>query len=163
LIRLIPNIYNIIATKNHVTLESQIADHDFLNQILDASRRFFHQFNSSLILSNINILASIAIQIDNIRPAIEASVKVTSKDLIIAKIKHIYMNNDNEAINQEVLYSNNKNAKIIKNQITQDIINFSSEETHNFESIVFSEVKYIGAGTTHVFILLANILASSGV
>jgi hypothetical protein len=58
---------------------------------------------------------------------------------------------------------NNKNIKIIKNHITHDNINFSNEETHNFESIVFSEVKYIGAGTTQVFILLDKFLALSAV
>jgi hypothetical protein len=81
-------MYNINATKNQVTFESQIADQDFLNQILLASKRFFHHFISSLILSNISILASIAIQIDNIRPAIDARVNVIPSHLIMAKTKH---------------------------------------------------------------------------
>ncbi len=76
LIRLIQNTNRIIATMSPVTFESHIADHDFLNQVLAALVRDSHFFNSSLILSNIKILASIAIPIERISPAIEARVSV---------------------------------------------------------------------------------------
>jgi hypothetical protein len=91
---------NIIATINHVTFESQIADHDFLNQITVASFKSFHHFNSSLILSKIRILASIAIPIERINQAIEARVKTTHKLFIIDNINAIYINNATADINQ---------------------------------------------------------------
>jgi hypothetical protein len=56
-----------------------------------------------------------------------------------------------------------KNRKIKKNQNNHEYISFSKLDAHNLESIVFSEVKYIGAGTTQVFIFCDNFLASSGV
>jgi len=82
LIILTQNIYNIIEIIIHVKFESQIAVHDLSNQFLTAISNFTLAFNSSLILSNISILASIAIQTDKINHATEASVNTTQKDLI---------------------------------------------------------------------------------
>ena len=79
----IPNINNIKATINQVKFESHIADQDFLNQISVEYNISFHFFNSSLTLSNIRILASIAIQIDKISHAIEAKVRTIQKTFII--------------------------------------------------------------------------------
>jgi hypothetical protein len=76
----------ITATIRPVTFESQIADQDFLNQIFAALEVFSQFDNSSRILSKIKILASIAIQIERISPAIEASVSVIQRYLTIAKI-----------------------------------------------------------------------------
>jgi len=156
LIILTQNINNINEIISHVTFESHIADHDFSNQILDELIILFHCFNSSLILSKINILASIAIPIDSINPAIEANVNVTHKNLIIDNVITIYNINAIEATNQDNLYITNKNTNINKNHNNHAIINFSKELVHNFESITLSEVRYIGAGTTQVLILLAN-------
>jgi hypothetical protein len=144
-----------------VKLESQIADHDFLNQTSVESKTVSHFFNSSLILSNINIFASIAIHIDKIKPAIEAKVKVIHKTLTIDNIITIYKNNAIDAITHDALYVTIKNKKIIKNHDIHAVINLSKELAHIFESIVFSLVKYIGAGTTHVLMFCDNSFASS--
>jgi hypothetical protein len=85
LIRLIPNINRIIATINQVTLLSQIADQDFLNPVFVACTISSHAFNSSLTLSKIRIFESIAIPILNIKPAIDARVRVIQRDFIITR------------------------------------------------------------------------------
>jgi hypothetical protein len=103
LIKLIPKIYKIIATKNQVRFESQIADQDFLNQILLASIKSLPFLSSSLILSKIRIFASIAIPIDNINHATEAKVRVTQNDFIIVKTITTYKNNEIEDIKPENL------------------------------------------------------------
>jgi hypothetical protein len=93
----IQKINNIVATIKPVTFESHIADQDFLNQIFVAEIIFSHDFNSSCILSNISIFASIAIQTDRINPAIEARVKVIPKILTINRIINTYNINDTDA------------------------------------------------------------------
>jgi hypothetical protein len=103
LIKLIPKINKITATINHVTLLSQIADQDFLNHIFVASIKFFQFFISSFTLSNIKILASIAIPILSIKPAIDASVRVIQIDFTIISTITIYKNSDKEAIKPDSL------------------------------------------------------------
>jgi hypothetical protein len=49
------------------------------------------------------------------------------------------------------------------NHDTQATTNFSNDSPPILESIVFSLVKKIGAGTTHVLILFDNSFASCGV
>jgi hypothetical protein len=124
LIIFIQKTNNIIATTNPVTFESHIADHDFLNHILQALCIFSQFFNSSLILSNINIFASIAIPIDNINHAIDAIVKTIANDLITVKTNTIYINNAILAINHENLYIIIKNISINIKPDNQAIINF---------------------------------------
>jgi hypothetical protein len=150
----------IIATIRPVTLESQIADQDFLNQILAEFIIFSQDSNSSLILSKISIFASIAIQIESIKPAIEARVRVIQRTFTIAKIITTYKINAIEARKPDNLYIEIKNININKNQANQANINLFNELFHNFESIDFSEVRYIGAGTTQVLISVDNSFAS---
>jgi hypothetical protein len=80
---------------------------------------FFHDFISSFILSNISILASIAIPTERINQAIEAKVNTTHNDLIIVKTNAIYISKAIEDINQASLYTNTKNNNINKNQEIQ--------------------------------------------
>jgi hypothetical protein len=96
-------INSIIEIISHVTFESHIADHDFTNQILIDFSKLFHIFNSSFILSNISILASIAIPIDKISPAIDAKVKTIHNNFIIDKTKTIYISKAIEAIKPDNL------------------------------------------------------------
>lgn len=103
LIKLIPNIYKIIATIRPVTFESHIAVHDFLNHILAALLIFSQAVSSSLILSKIKILASIAIPIDKIKPATEARVRVTHRNFMTDNIIATYISSATEAKNPEVL------------------------------------------------------------
>jgi len=123
LIKLIQKINRIIATISPVTFESQIADQDFLNQILAALAIFSHLLSSSLILSNIKILASIAIPIERIKPAIEARVRVIQRTLIIVRIIATYNRRAIEARKPDNLYTNIKNIKIIRNQVAHAISN----------------------------------------
>jgi len=97
-------------------------------------------------------LASIAIPIDKINQAIDAKVKTTQNILTIVNISITYIKSVIDAIKPDNLYVNIKNKKINMNQATHAIINFSRDDAHNLESIVFSDVKYIGAGTTQVLI-----------
>jgi hypothetical protein len=163
LIRFTQNINNIIATINHVKFESQIADHDCLKPIAVASLSFFHFVISTLILSNIRIFASIAIPIDNIKPAIDASVNTIQSVLIIDNTITTYKNKATEATKPHNLYTTIKNKNIIANHVTHAITNFSSDSQPILESIVFSLVRIIGAGTTHVLISLDNAFASAAV
>ena len=103
LIKFIPNINKTKATINQVTLLSHIADQDFLNHILVASSRSLPFFSSSLTLSKISILASIAIPIESISHAIEARVKTTPKLLTIDKTITIYKAKAIEAITHDNL------------------------------------------------------------
>jgi hypothetical protein len=141
LIIFIQKIYNIIATINQVTFESQIADHDFLNQTIVACLIFFHSLISSFTRSNIKILASIAIQTERINHATEAKVKTIQKDFTIDKTINTYINKAIEDINQDNLYTIIKNKDINKNQENHAIIIFCKEDDHNLESIVFSDVR----------------------
>ena len=68
---------------NPVRLLSQIADHDFLNHLLLASLSEVVFLNSSFILSNISIFASIVIPIESMSHATEASVRTIPSVLII--------------------------------------------------------------------------------
>jgi hypothetical protein len=68
-----------------VKFVSHIADQDFSNQFLAATTGFLPLDNSSLILSKIRILASIAIQIDNTNQAIVANVITLHPAFNIAK------------------------------------------------------------------------------
>jgi len=163
LIRLIPKMNSISATMNPVRLLSQIADQDFLKPSLLACLSEVVFLNSSLILSNIRILASIAIPIDSINPATEARVKTIPSVLTIDNTNITYINSDIDARTPETLYMDIKNTKIRTKPVTQAISNFSSELDPSFESIDCSEVRYIGAGTTHVLISVANCFADSGV
>jgi len=86
-----------------VTLLSHIADHDFLNQTSTESAIFFHDFNSSLILSKINIFASIAIPIDNISHAIDARVKTVQNTFTTVRTSITYINRETEAIKPDNL------------------------------------------------------------
>jgi len=128
-----------------------------------ASSNHFHVFNSFFILSNIRIFASIAIPTDNINQAIEARVNTIPSIFTIVSTIAIYISSAIAEINQAALYIITKNNNISKNHEIQANISFSNDEAHNLESIVFSLVRYIGAGTTHVLIFCANSLASSGV
>jgi hypothetical protein len=103
LIIFIPNIYKIKATIKPVTFESQIADQDFLNQISVASGSFLPKAISSLILSKINIFASIAIPTERINQAIEARVKTVQVDFTIAKTITIYIAKATEETNPDNL------------------------------------------------------------
>ena len=100
LIKFIQNINSIKDTINHVIFESQIADQDFSNHVWVAFTISLVFCNSLFTLSNISILASIAIQIESIRPATEARVNVTHKSFITVKTTNIYINNEIEAANQ---------------------------------------------------------------
>ena len=104
LIIFIPNMNNISATIKPVILLSQIAVHDFLNQTSVASGSFFHKAISSLILSKIRILASIAIQTDKISHAIEARVNTVQVDLTIASIITIYIAKASDETSPDNLY-----------------------------------------------------------
>jgi len=102
-IKFIQKINNITETINHVTFESQIADHDFLNHTSVEFNILFHFFNSSFILSKIRILASIAIQRDKINQAIEARVKTIQRDLTSDNIIITYIKSEIDAANQDNL------------------------------------------------------------
>ncbi|MDF1682644.1 MAG: hypothetical protein P1U46_02725 [Patescibacteria group bacterium] len=102
-IRFIQNINNINATINQVIFESHIAVQDFLNHISVAESISLPFFNSSLTLSNISIFASIAIQIESIRPAIEAKVSTIEKIFTINNIAKTYKNKDIDANNHDNL------------------------------------------------------------
>jgi hypothetical protein len=109
------------------------------------------------------MFASIAIPIDNIKPAIEARVNTIQNILITDNTIMIYRSSAIDAIKPHNLYTKIRNKNIIKNQDTHAITNFSNDSQPILESIVFSLVKKIGAGTTHVLILFDNSFASAGV
>ena len=77
----------ISATMIQVIFESQIADHDFSNHSLIALSNFCPEAIASLILSNIKIFASIAIQTESISPAIPANVRTIQNAFTIARIR----------------------------------------------------------------------------
>ena len=124
-----------------VTFESHIADHDFLNPTFAALLIFSQADISSLILSNISILASIAIPIERIRPATEARVSVTQRSLTIDRIIATYIRRATEAKNHDILYTSIKNMNISKNQSEPATRSCVRDEAYSFESIDFSEVK----------------------
>src|SRR3990167_2674485 len=73
----VPKAYSIVAVISEETFEAQIDDQARLNPKSRALTFDLPQRSSSFILSNIKILASTAIPIDKINPAIPAKVKVT--------------------------------------------------------------------------------------
>jgi len=75
--KLVPNPNRIRATINVVTLLSLIDGQARENPSSITLSKLFCSFLSSLIREKIKTLASIAIPIDNIKPAIPARVKVT--------------------------------------------------------------------------------------
>jgi hypothetical protein len=85
LIRFIQNMKRITAETNEVTCESQIADHDFSNQIFMDFITSVFALNSSLDLSKINILASIARPMESINHAIEDRVSTIQLNLTIVR------------------------------------------------------------------------------
>ncbi|MDR2640509.1 MAG: hypothetical protein LBC61_04260 [Candidatus Peribacteria bacterium] len=137
----IQNTNKIKATKSPVKFESQIADQDSLNQKSVESKILYPSLNFSLTLSNINIFASIAIQMDNITQAIEAIVSTIQNIFTIAKSNIAYIKSAIEAISPASLYVRNKKTKISKNPEIQATISFHSEEIQILLSIVFSLVK----------------------
>src|SRR3989344_5608375 len=73
----VPMPYKMAAVISEETFEAQIEDQALLNPKSKARVLFLPQRISSFILSKIKILASNAIPIDNINPAIPAKVSVT--------------------------------------------------------------------------------------
>lgn len=82
----VPKLKRMAVVIREETLESRIDDQALLKPVIRASCFGRPQRISSLILSKIKILASTAIPIERINPAIPASVKVTGIILKIANV-----------------------------------------------------------------------------
>ena len=95
---LVPQKYKIAQVIIVVIFESKILVNALSNPELIAVNNVLPAFNSSFVLSKIKILASTAIPIDKIKPAIPASVKVTENTLNKANNIIPYNNNATSAI-----------------------------------------------------------------
>lgn len=84
--RFIQNIKSMIETISPVIFASHIAEKELSNPSFTAASIFFCVLNLSLILSKIMIFASIAIPIDNTKPAIDASVNTIQNCFKIASV-----------------------------------------------------------------------------
>ena len=89
LTKLVPKLNKIKATKIIVKFPSRTDGQARLKPSSSEIRKPFPRFNSSLILEKIKILASTAMPIDKIKPAMPAKVRVTGINLNKERFKAI--------------------------------------------------------------------------
>ena len=87
LIKLVAKVNKIAQTINELKLLSLIDGQALVNPFSTETKKLFSCFNSSRIREKIKMLASTAIPIDNIKPAIPDKVKVTGINLNNVKTK----------------------------------------------------------------------------
>src|SRR3989344_7008113 len=90
LIRLEPNQYKITEVIKLDTFESRMESHARIKPSSIAKPSVLPARNSSFMRSNIKMLASTAIPMERINPAVPAAERVTGRSLKIARVSTVY-------------------------------------------------------------------------
>src|SRR3989344_4618677 len=163
LIKEVPNQKRMIAVIMLDVLESRIENQAREKPCETASVIFFPERNSSFTRSKISTLASTAIPIEIMKPAIPAAVKVTGRSLKSVNTMAIKIQRERIAISPGKRYQSSKKRTTNKNPITAAFTPAVTACSPRVAQMVCLEIRVMGTGSAPEFNLPTNIFASVGV
>lgn len=163
LIKDVPNQKRIVAEIIVERLESRIEDQALEKPAETELAIVRPECNSSFSLSKIRILASTAIPIEIINPAIPAAVKVTGNNLNKANIIVIYIERATTAISPGRRYQRIKNNATTKNPIIAALTPAVTASVPSVAPMVCLDKSVMGTGSAPEFNLPTKSFPSVGV